>query len=66
MWKIMTENLVTEDDVRYTGYGVEYLDFRISDICLERDEIIGLADMLNRYGVTPVTAGDVIEDYLNR
>ncbi len=65
-WKIISEELVTEDNVHYIGYGIEYLDYRISDISLDRDEIIEIAGMLNRYGVTPITANDVIEDYLNR
>ncbi|MBP0984338.1 MAG: hypothetical protein J6A19_11490 [Oscillospiraceae bacterium] len=64
MWEIIYEERRTEDNIEYTAYGVRCGSFCIADLCADRREIFWFAKVLNEYGVSPVNAADIAEDYL--
>lgn len=64
MWVIISEERMTEDNVRYTAYGVRSSSFCIGDLCADSDEILRFVRVLNNYKVSPENALDIAEDYL--
>ena len=64
MWEIFMQHRTTEGNTEYTAYGVRYGSFCIADLCADRTEIAHFAHTLNRYGVSPINAADIAEDYL--
>lgn len=64
MWQVFSEERTTEDNVRYTAYGVRCLSYCIGDLCTDSGEIRRFADMLNTFEVSTLNAADIVEDYL--
>lgn len=64
MWKITSENRVTEEGVEYTAYGISAVGFMLSDVCVNKREAEELVGLLNRYDASVINAADIIEDYI--
>ena len=64
MWEIIVQEKVTEDNVRYTAYGVRLGDCEIADICADKDGIEELVELMNRYDASEINAADIVEDFI--
>lgn len=64
MWEIIVQEKVTEDNVRYTAYGVRRGDCEIADICADKDGIEELVELMNRYDASEINAADIVEDFI--
>ena len=64
---------LSETDIPYSTYGIEVTlegngfrdSRRIDGISAEKAEVMALMDSMSDGEVTPVTAADVVDDYLN-
>ena len=64
MWVIFVQERVTEEQVRYTAYGVRRGGCEIADICTDRSGIEELAGLMNRYDASEINAADIVEDFI--
>lgn len=45
-------------------YGVKYGDLQIDDISADKDRVKKFVDDINKYQLSPIHLGDVIEDFV--
>ena len=45
-------------------YGVKYGDLQIDDISADKDKVEKFVDEINKYQLSPIHLGDVIEDFV--
>lgn len=64
MWETFMQQRTTDDNIQYTAYGVRYGSFCIADLCTDAADIKQFAQTLNSFGVSPINAMDIAEDYL--
>lgn len=64
MWKMTKDEMMTEDGVSYTAYGIEGGGCVIPDISTDKDAILEFVEKLNKFGASPINAADIVEDFL--
>ena len=45
-------------------YGVKYGNLQINDISADKDKVEKFVDNINKYQLSPIHLGDVIEDFV--
>ena len=65
MYKLISKRKIVEGE-EYVVYGIRYNDeYCFEDISTNRKAVKELADNCNKFSLSPIHLGDVIEDFLD-
>ncbi len=60
----LTKNRVVIEGIEVDVYGISYDDAHsVVDVSTDRDEVLGLVNNFNKYGLEPIHLYDAIEDF---